>query len=141
MKTVNFDAAGQPLWVAITMGGLYSTTFTLRLLESKGNPSPIKILTEPVIAGKNNNDDARLVFPLVNSFNPGEPLAAYDGRFADATFLIKTLSDDNGYTLTVEVLQGTDAATAVSLGSDDLSDTVGAAGFKEAEIKIQLAKQ
>lgn len=141
MKTVNFDAAGQPLWVAITMGGLYSTTFTYRLLESKGSPSPIKILTEPVIAGNSNGKDVRLVFPVVNSFNPGEPLAAYDGRFVDATFLVKTLESDNGYNLTLEVLQGADAATAVSLGSDSVSGTVGAAGFKEAEIKIQLAKQ
>lgn len=140
MKIVNFDAAGQPLWVAITPAGLYAISFTFSLLESDSVTTQPRILTEPAIAGDNHSGQPKYFYPVVNSFVAGEPLANYDGRYASSTFFIKSIEADNGYNITLEVLQGAAAATAISLGSDSISGTVGDNGYLVAEIKIKLAK-
>jgi hypothetical protein len=141
MKTVIFNTTGGPLWVAIAPAGLYAISFTFRLLESDAVNTPPFILTEPSIAGDNHSGQPKYYYPVVNSFVAGEPLANYDGRYASSTFFIKSIEADNGYNITLEVLQGADAVNAVSLGSDTISGTVGTAGYKEAEIKLQLAKK
>ncbi len=141
MQTVNFDAAGQPLWVAVTMRGLYNITYNITLLENSNSPSPIKILTEPVIAGNNDGNDARVVHPLVNVYNPGEALDAYDGRYVQIDFFITILEGDNGYNITIDVLQGSDKATAVNLGVTSFNGTFSADQKNHFICKLQLVKK
>lgn len=141
MKTILFDPAGKKLWAAISPKGLYAISFTLCLLQSDNVSLPPFILNEPAFAGDNQDGAPKYFFPVVNQFQPGEPLSKYDGRYASATFFIKTVADDDGYIVTVELLQGDDAASATSLGSDSASGTAGANGYAEVEIKFQLSKQ
>ena len=121
MKTIYFDPNGDPLWVRITTTGWHPVSFTYELLEKEDLPIPSRtLLTEPAIAGNNLDKQSVHYLPVVNAFQPGEPLEVYDGRFIHTTFLIMKLQDETGSNIQVDLLQGQDHAQTVHLGGDTL---------------------
>lgn len=119
IKTIFFDGAGELLWVNIILLGPYHISFAYELLEKDLLPtsSPM-ILTAPIVAGDNLSGRSEFFFPVVNVFQPGEPLSVYDKRYIHTLFFVRKLWDDPGFTIGVQLLQGEDPMTAAIRGTE-----------------------
>ncbi len=134
-KQIGFDPNGGPLWISIDMQGLYFITYTYQLWSADATSLPI--LTNPIRFGSNEipHDDNFLV---INDFGPTEPVANHRGRIIDVRFWVKKGDDDNGFNLTVTVLQGNSLGEAAVLDSVSIPGQVGELSIKEEIIVIGL---
>jgi hypothetical protein len=137
MKTVNYNPEGERLWVNIEMKGLYFVSYTYQLWSSSITEPPI--LTSPLKNGNNESphDD---YYPIVNDYNPTEPLSQYHNRALEIRLLVKKVDGDNGYRLRAVVYQGNDYETATELGFDEVEGTLNG-GVKIESLLLKLKKQ
>ncbi|WP_298739183.1 hypothetical protein [uncultured Chitinophaga sp.] len=135
IKPVKFNPQGERLWINIEMMGIYFVTYTYQLWSADATVPPV--LTNPLRSGSNEipHDD---FFPVVNDFNPTEPVERYVGRTIDVRFWVKKGEDDEGYTLTLTVLQGNAFSTAAVIGGDIVQGKTDGASIKEAFITLKL---
>jgi len=106
MTEAVFNSSGEKLWITIKMQGLYYMPYVYYLWGT-GNDSPA-ILSNPKKYNNNNIliDDYYLI---INDFKPGEKLSKYHNRVTQVTLDVNKLQDDNGYNLTVNIWQATEA--------------------------------
>lgn len=135
MKKIMFDPNGSKLWLNIEMRGVYFITYAYQLWAANKSEPPI--LTSPLRQGNNvsPHDDH---YEIINDYNRNEPIANYDQRCLDINVWLKKAAEDNGYTLKVTVFQGTDYQSAVAIGHDEITGTIGNSGIKEEGFVIQL---
>lgn len=136
-KQVQFDHQGDMLWINVEMFGLYFITYTYQLWSASASTPPI--LTNPLKSGSNDipHDDFH---PVINDYNPTEPVSNYANRTIDVRFWIKygDNDNDNGYRLRVTVLQGPTFQSAQELDNAEATGTVGSLSIKEEFITIKL---
>jgi hypothetical protein len=135
MKIVKYNSNGGRLWIDIEMYGLYFISYTYQLWSASVTEPPV--LTNPLKNGNNSSphDD---YFPVINDYNPTEPLSQYDNRGAEVRLWIKKVNDDNGYHLKAVIYQGNDYDTAIELGSDELNGTLNGLSVKMESLLLKL---
>lgn len=135
VNPVSFDPQGQELWINIEMTGIYFITYTYQLWSAEANTPPV--LTLPVKSGSNEipHDD---FYPVMNDYNPSEPVIKNTDRIVDVRFWVKKGDDDNGYNLRVTVYQGDSFPTANIIGFHEVGGNNGSASLKEEFITIKL---
>ena len=135
IREIKFDPDGGPLWIVIEMQGLYIITYTYQLWSATVAEPPI--LTVPIRVGSNQIPHPDR-YPVVNDFNPTEPVSAHDGRIIDVRFWVKKADSDDGYNLIVTVKQGPVFESAVVLDDDSEKGNVGSLSVKEEFVTIKL---
>lgn len=134
-KEIAFDHTGGPLWINIVMNGLYFISYTYQLWSA--DPHDFPILTKPLRVGNNEipHDD---FYQVLNDFRPNDPIARYAGRVIDVRFWVKKVADDEGYNLSVIVMQGNSAGGAVVLDDFKIQSNSGNFSIKEEFITLRL---
>ncbi|MDP3556263.1 MAG: hypothetical protein Q8T03_02750 [Bacteroidota bacterium] len=139
MKKITFDPAKGRLWINIEMLGIYFITYAYQMWSAIASEPPI--LSNPLRKGNNDSphDDH---FEVINDFNTTDPLANFDKRCLDVNFWVKKIeTNDNGYILKLNLLQGNDFESATLLDNIVVTGTLGTLNLKEEGAVIQLIKK
>lgn len=132
---VQFDPNGQRLWINIGMLGIHFIVYSYRLWSADAFTPPI--LTNPNKEGNNDipHDD---FYPVMNDYNPSEPVAKNERRGIDVRFWVKKGDDSTGYRLKVTVKQGDVFQSAVVIGEKEVGADDLTVSLKEEFIAIKL---